>query len=103
MNLFVISCPNCFDVFTIKNNQFLFSIETIETTKMTMQSLNCLWRMCHITNTSSPIIILLFKFLGDKLSYPVDYFNQKVLSQEDGIISLLDLWVAWRKNPGNFN
>ncbi|VDM17907.1 unnamed protein product [Hydatigera taeniaeformis] len=40
-------------------------------------------------------------FLGDKLSYPVDQFNQKDLSQEDGIISLLDLWVAWRKNPAH--
>ncbi|EUB61675.1 Stromal interaction molecule [Echinococcus granulosus] len=40
-------------------------------------------------------------FLGDKLSYPVDQFNQRDLSQEDGIISLLDLWVAWRKNPGS--
>ncbi|KAM7540478.1 hypothetical protein Aperf_G00000044486 [Anoplocephala perfoliata] len=41
------------------------------------------------------------KFLGEKLSYSVDQFNQKVLSQEDGIISLLDLWVAWRKNPAH--
>ncbi|VDK38700.1 unnamed protein product [Taenia asiatica] len=40
-------------------------------------------------------------FLGDKLSYPVDQFNQRDLSQEDGIISLLDLWVAWRKNPAH--
>nr|CDS31845.1 stromal interaction molecule 1 [Hymenolepis microstoma] len=40
-------------------------------------------------------------FLGEKLSYPLDQFNQRDLSQEDGIISLLDLWVAWRKNPAH--
>uniref|UniRef100_A0A5K3EYD4 SOAR domain-containing protein n=1 Tax=Mesocestoides corti TaxID=53468 RepID=A0A5K3EYD4_MESCO len=41
------------------------------------------------------------RFLGDKLSYPVEHFRQTDLSQEDGIISLLDLWVAWQKNPAH--
>nr|VZI36003.1 unnamed protein product [Spirometra erinaceieuropaei] len=41
------------------------------------------------------------QFLKDKLSSPVDPRHQKDLSQNDGIISLFDLWVAWQRNPAH--